>query len=33
VQVDAVDASLQVEITYVLRRTGELQVQRFESGA
>jgi phage baseplate assembly protein W len=33
VQVDAVDASLQVEITYVLRRTGEVQVQRFESGA
>ena len=33
VQVDAIDASLQVEITYALRRTGELQVQRFESGA
>ena len=32
VQVDAIDASLQVEITYVLRRTGQLQVQLFESG-
>ena len=33
VQVDAVDATLQVEIVYALRRTGEVQVQRFESGA
>lgn len=33
VQVDAVDAALRVDIAYVLRRTGERQVQRFVSGA
>jgi phage baseplate assembly protein W len=33
VQVDAVDAALRVEIVYVLRRTGERQVQQFGPGA
>lgn len=32
VQVDAVDATLHVSIAYVLRRTGERQVQRLVSG-
>ena len=33
VKVEAVDSALRVEIAYVLRRTGERQVQQFVSGA